>query len=118
LQRELIQAGLLTRSGSKPSAVNALRKLVELIGESVQSGAGRFDLGSAGKPPQKSSVVVVAQSAFFWLSRHGCEPFLLRATRPQSSMSRNRGSVAAGASFGTEAGCEYASFEQNLRSTA
>jgi hypothetical protein len=50
---------------------------------------------------------VVAQSAFFWLSRHGCEPFLLRATGPQSELSRNRGSVAARASFGTEAGCEY-----------
>jgi hypothetical protein len=76
--------------------VNALRKLVELIGESIQSGASRFDLCSVGKPPEKGSVIVIAQSAFFWLSRHGREPFLLRATGPQSDMSRNRGSVAAG----------------------
>jgi hypothetical protein len=51
-------------------------------------GAGRFDLSSAGKPPEKSSVVVVAQSAFFWLSKHGCELFLLRVTVPLSDLSR------------------------------
>jgi hypothetical protein len=39
------------RSGGNPSAVNALGKLVELIGESTQSGSGRFGVGSAGKPP-------------------------------------------------------------------
>jgi hypothetical protein len=66
--------------------MNALSKLVELVGESIQSDAYRFGLGSTGKPPQKGSVVVIAQSAFFWLSRHGCEPFLLRATGPQSGM--------------------------------
>jgi hypothetical protein len=68
--------------------VNALSKLVELVGKSIQSNAYRFGLGSAGKPPQKGSVVVIPQSAFFWLSRHGCEPFLLRATGPQSGMFR------------------------------
>jgi hypothetical protein len=62
------------RSGSNPSAVNTLRKLVELIGESTQSGAGRFGLGSAGKPPQERSVVVIAQSVFFWLLRHRSVP--------------------------------------------
>jgi hypothetical protein len=54
--------------------VNTLRKLVELIGESTQSGAGRFGLGSAGKPPQERSVVVIAQSVFFWLLRHRSVP--------------------------------------------
>jgi len=54
--------------------VNALRKLVELIGESTQSGAGRFGVGSAGKPPQERSVVVIAQSVFFWLLRHRSVP--------------------------------------------
>jgi hypothetical protein len=62
------------RSGSNPSAVNALGKLVELIGESTQSGAGRFGLSSAGKPPQERSVVVIAQSVFFWLLRHRSAP--------------------------------------------
>jgi hypothetical protein len=62
------------RSGSNPSAVNALGKLVELIGESTQSGAGRFGLSSAGKPPQERSVVVIAQSVFFWLLRHRSVP--------------------------------------------
>jgi len=47
--------------------VNALRELVKLIGKSTQSGAGRFGVGSAGKPPQERSVVVIAQSVFFWL---------------------------------------------------
>jgi hypothetical protein len=55
--------------------VNALRKLVELSGESPQSGAGRFAVCSAGKSPQKRSVVMVAQSAFFRLSRHSSVPF-------------------------------------------
>ena len=56
--------------------MNALRKLVELIGESVQSATRRFDLCSVGKPPHKGSVVVIAQSAFFRLSRHsGASPF-------------------------------------------
>jgi hypothetical protein len=55
--------------------VNAVRKLVELIGESTQSGAGHLGLGSAGKPPQKRSVVVVAQSAFFRLLSMTVFPF-------------------------------------------
>jgi hypothetical protein len=54
-----------SRSGSNPSAVDALRKLVELIGESTQSGTGRFGVGSAGKPPEERSVIVIEQSAFF-----------------------------------------------------
>ena len=63
------------RSGSNPSAVNTLCKLVELIGESTQSGAGRFGMGSAGKPPEERSVVVIAQSVFFWLLlRHRSVP--------------------------------------------
>ena len=62
----------ITPSGSNPSAVNTLRKLVELIGESTQSGAGHFGMGSAGKPPEERSVVVIAQSVFFWLLLRHC----------------------------------------------
>ena len=64
----------ITASGSNPSAVNAVRKLVELAGESMQSGAGRFGVGSAGKPPQERGVVVIAQRVFFWLLRHRSVP--------------------------------------------
>jgi len=72
------------RSGSNPSAVNALRKLVELIGESTQSGAGRFGVGSAGKPPQERSIVVVVQSVFFWLLRQSVFFWLLRHSSVRS----------------------------------
>jgi hypothetical protein len=68
------------RSGSEPSAVNALRKVVELVGESTQSRASRFGLGLIGKPPQKCSVVMIPQGAFFWRMKHGGGPCLLRAT--------------------------------------
>ena len=63
------------RSGSNLGVVNALRKLVDLVGESTQSSAGRFGLGPVGKPPQKGCVIVIAQSAFFRLSKHGCGAF-------------------------------------------
>jgi len=55
--------------------VNALRKLIELIGEIRQLSAGLFGVGSAGKPPQERSVIVIEQSAFFWLLKHGSIPF-------------------------------------------
>ena len=101
------------QSGSKPSAVNALRKLVEFIGESVQSAASGFDVCPIGKSPHKGRVVGIAQSAFFRLSRHGCEPFLLRTTGPQSAMFLNRGSVGVG--LLPESGLRIPGFDQHSR---
>ena len=85
-----------------------LPRLIELVGESTQSGADRFGLSSVGKSPQKSSIVVIAQSAFFRLMRHGCKPFLLRATGRRSAVFRDRDSVAVGRSRTEISGCEYA----------
>jgi hypothetical protein len=82
------------RSGSNPSAVNALRELVELIGKSTQSGAGRLGVGSAGKPPQERSVVVIAQSVFFWLLRHRSVPLLLPSTGHELTMFPLAGSLS------------------------
>ena len=63
------------RRGDSEGQARALKNdLVELIGKSTQSGAGRFGVGSAGKPPQERGVVVIAQSVFFWLLRHRSVP--------------------------------------------